>query len=215
MMDIGDNGMVVGHSYRKFLQSKDGRSREWVSIIECISADGQFLPPLVIFAGKHVQQQWYPDAEKERYADWYFEAFPKDWTNDDIAVQWLKRVFIPFTKPENPEEWRLLILDGHKSHTTPLFMAECLSHKIWVVFLPAHTSHVLQPCDLGFFSRMKPAYRRKLSIACALNAYDNPKNQNFWRPILAPEKLPRRPEAFFRVGKPPESSLGTEKGVEQ
>jgi hypothetical protein len=93
-----------------------------VSIIECISAGGQTLPPLVIFAGKHVQQQWFPDAE-ERYADWYFGASPKGWTNDDIAVRWLKGVFVPFTKPENPEEWRLLILDGHKSHITPLFMA--------------------------------------------------------------------------------------------
>jgi hypothetical protein len=69
IIDIGDNGMVVRDLYRKFLQLKDDRSREWVSIIECISADGQILPPLVIFAGKHVQQQWFPDAEKERYAD--------------------------------------------------------------------------------------------------------------------------------------------------
>jgi hypothetical protein len=57
MMGIGDNEMVFGDSHRKFLQSKDGGSREWVSIIECISAGGQTLPPLVIFAGKHVQQQ--------------------------------------------------------------------------------------------------------------------------------------------------------------
>jgi hypothetical protein len=77
IMNIKDNETVFGDSYRKFLQSKDGRSREWVSIIQCISADGQILPPLVIFAGKHVQQQWFPDAENERYADWYFEAFPK------------------------------------------------------------------------------------------------------------------------------------------
>jgi hypothetical protein len=113
MMGIGDNGMVVGDSYRKFLQSKDGGSREWVSIIEFISPGGQTLPPLMIFAGKHVQQQWFPDAEEKRYADWYFEASPKGWTNDDIAVRWLKGVFIPFTKPENPEDWQLLILDGH------------------------------------------------------------------------------------------------------
>jgi hypothetical protein len=72
-----------------------------------------------------------------------------------------------------------LILDGHKSHITPLFIAKCLSHKIWVVLLLAHTFHVLQPCDLGFFSRMKPAYRRKLSMACALNAYDDPKKPEF------------------------------------
>jgi hypothetical protein len=46
-------------------------------------------------------------------------------------------------------------------------MAECLSNKIWIVFLPAHTFHILQPCDLGFFPALKPNYRRKLQLACA------------------------------------------------
>jgi hypothetical protein len=54
MMGTRNNGMVFGDSYRKFLQLKDGGSREWMSIIECISAGGQTLPLLVIFADKHV-----------------------------------------------------------------------------------------------------------------------------------------------------------------
>jgi hypothetical protein len=41
-------------------------------------------------------------------------------------------------------------------------------NKIWIIFLPAYTSHILQPCDLGFFPALKPNYRRKLQLACAL-----------------------------------------------
>jgi hypothetical protein len=52
-----NNKMIVRNLYRKFLQSKNGKSREWVFVIECISAGGQTLPPLVIFAGQRVQQQ--------------------------------------------------------------------------------------------------------------------------------------------------------------
>jgi hypothetical protein len=69
IMGIKDDEMVIGDSYRKFLQSKNDGNKEWVSIIECISADGQTSPSLMIFAGKHVQQRWFPDAEKKRYAD--------------------------------------------------------------------------------------------------------------------------------------------------
>jgi hypothetical protein len=47
-------------------------------------------------------------------------------------------------------------------------MAKYLSNKIWIVFLPAHISHILQPCDLGFFPALKPNYRRKLQLAYAL-----------------------------------------------
>jgi hypothetical protein len=45
MMDIGNNGIVVKDTYRKFLISKHLGNREWVSIIECISAVGGIIPP--------------------------------------------------------------------------------------------------------------------------------------------------------------------------
>jgi hypothetical protein len=88
-------------------------------------------------------------------------------------------VFIPHTQPNDPEQWRLLILDGHKSYTTPEFMTECLMHKIWITFLPAHTSHVLQPCDLGLFSSIKPLYRRKLQLTYAINMESFPGKPEF------------------------------------
>jgi hypothetical protein len=106
-MGIINNGIIIKNLDCKFLQLKDGRNRKYVFIIECISAGGQILPPLVIFAGKHVQQQWFPDAEKERYTDCYFEASSKSWTNNDIALRWLKGMFISLTKPENLKKWRL------------------------------------------------------------------------------------------------------------
>jgi hypothetical protein len=73
-------------------------------------------------------------------------------------------------------------------------MAECLLHKIWVAFLPAHTFHVLQPCDLGFFSRMKLAYRRKLNMACAFNAYDDPKKSEFLKAYSRAREIATTPE---------------------
>jgi hypothetical protein len=103
MMGIGDNGIVIRNAYRKFLVAKDGGNREWVSIIECISKTGAFLPPLVIFAGKYVQQQWFLDDNETRFSNWYFETSSKGWTNDDIALNWLLGVFIPHTKPLNPD----------------------------------------------------------------------------------------------------------------
>lgn len=159
-MGLGDNGIMVGDAHRKFLVAKYSGNREWVTILECISAAGRILNPLVIFAGGSIQQQWFPDKNNHRYEDWFFEFSSIRWTNDHTALKWLRGIFIPRTKPEDIEQWRLLIIDGHGSHKTPEFMAECLSHKIWVVFLPAYTSYILQPCDLGFFSTMKSKYRR-------------------------------------------------------
>jgi len=73
------------------------------------------------------------------------------------------KVFLPLTKPEDLEERRLLILDGHESHVTVDFMWECFKNKVQLIYLPAHTSHVLQPLDLAPFSVLKRCYRKVLS----------------------------------------------------
>ncbi|KAK8118351.1 Short chain dehydrogenase asqE, partial [Apiospora kogelbergensis] len=40
------------------------------------------------------------------------------WITDETAVQWLEKVFILNTAPEDPSEYRLFVADGHGSYTT-------------------------------------------------------------------------------------------------
>ncbi len=76
-------------------------------------------------------------------------------------------MFIPQTEPRDHSA-RLLILDGHRSHETTEFLWKCLKHNIYILFLPAHTSHVLQPLDLTVFSALKRAYRKELQKLSSL-----------------------------------------------
>jgi 4-hydroxybenzoate polyprenyltransferase len=101
--------------------------------------------------------------EKDRLGDWLFTATEKGWTNQTVALEWLQRIFIPYTQPEDPAQARLLILDGHDSHTTDDFMWNCFNNNIHLIFLPPHTSHVLQPLDLSVFSPLKRSYRKYLN----------------------------------------------------
>lgn len=159
MEGMGDNSLVLGEAFRKFILLKDAYKREWISVIACISATGRALPPLIIFSGVNVQQQWFPNTEDQPYEDWYFTTSSNGWTNTEIGLKWLKEVFIPNTNPPNPEEWRLLLVDGHNSHTTEEFMWTCLINKIYIVFLPSHSSHAWQPLDVGVFSVLKRRFR--------------------------------------------------------
>ena len=120
------------------------------------------LPPAVIFKGKSVQQQWF-STETEGLDNWIFTATEKGWTSQSVAVEWLEKIFIPRTKPQDPTQARLLVLDGHDSHTTDDFMWNCFNNNIYLVFLPPHTSHVLQPLDLSVFSPLKHTYRKHLN----------------------------------------------------
>lgn len=69
-------------------------------------------------------------------------------------------------KPEGATEPllvpRLLLMDGHKSHVEPEFLQWCLDHQIYPLVFPAHSSHILQPLDVGLFSPLSKAYSTEL-----------------------------------------------------
>ena len=159
---MGINGLCVGSAETKTAIKKHPESRIWTTIIECISADNRVIKPLVIFKGGDVQQQWFPNNSKilDSLRDWQFTTSENGWTSNAISLEWLQTVFIPQTRPKNPKRWRLLIVDGHGSHISDDFIWDCFNNKIYMLFLPAHASHVLQPLDLSIFSPLKSAYRK-------------------------------------------------------
>jgi hypothetical protein len=58
------------------LLQKNFNSRAWTSFLECISATGKSLIPLIIFKGLSIQQQWFPIA-LEDHKGWQFTATKK------------------------------------------------------------------------------------------------------------------------------------------
>ena len=77
------------------------------------------------------------------------------------------------------DQWRLLILDGHDSHTPVDFMLHCRQHKVYLLYLPPHTSHVLQPLDLAPFSVVKSRYRDQIHALSALDDATPVKKERF------------------------------------
>jgi hypothetical protein len=129
-------------------------NREWVTAIESISASGWALPPTIIFKGKLYNQAWFDGLP----GDWRFEVSLNGWTTDEISLRWLEKLFIPATTSRTIGQYRLLVLDGHGSHLTPQFDQICLENKIIPVCMPAHSSHLLQPLDIGCFAVLKRSY---------------------------------------------------------
>jgi hypothetical protein len=58
--------------------------------------------------------------------------------------------------------YRLLILDGHGSHLAPEFDLFCKEHLIITLCMPPHSSHLLQPLDVGCFAVLKRSYGRQI-----------------------------------------------------
>jgi len=58
----------------------------------------------------------------------------------------------------------ILILDGHGSHLTRQFFDFCLKSNIPPICLPAHSTHILQPVDVGLFGPLLHCYSNELDI---------------------------------------------------
>lgn len=137
-------------------------SREWVTLLACICADGSYLSPHLIFAGASgtLQESWVQDVQSTSKA--YFSATPTGWTNDAMAIAWMEEVFEPLTKAKAGSHQRLLLLDGHGSHMNMKFLNWCHNHSITVACYPPHTTHRLQPLDVGLFSPLATRYTQHL-----------------------------------------------------
>jgi hypothetical protein len=111
-LGVCTNAQVLASSSKKKAYIKSPEDREWVSIIETVSAVGAKLQCLVIFKGKHLQSTWFPAQDAP---DWLYTTSKNGWTSNSIGYEWLQRIFIPNTSPSNGG-YRLLLLDGHGSH---------------------------------------------------------------------------------------------------
>jgi hypothetical protein len=163
MLGSQGNGLVVGPANQQKATKSAILTREWVSILETISATGTSIPPATIFKGSALQTTWFDLSYDGIPPTWLFASSDNAWTSNSIGLEWLNRLFIPITRPiEGPTEYRLLILDGHGSHTTDEFMLAALEARIQLLYLPAHSSHLLQPLDTGVFATLKRHYRQEV-----------------------------------------------------
>ena len=144
-------------------QARQDGSREWVSLLAAICADGTALPPGIIFASKNstIQSRWVADIEAGKHAI-HVASSPSGWTNNDIGLAWLEQVFDRYTKPKARLRYRLLIVDGHGSHLTQEFIEYCHQKRIILAVLPPHSTQTLQPLDVVCFKPLSSNYSCEL-----------------------------------------------------
>lgn len=142
---------------------QDG-SREWITLLACVCADGSALPPSLIYqsTNRDIQSSWVKDIKAGKHSV-HVSSSPSGWTNNDIGFAWLEQVFDRYTKAKARRSYRLLILDGHGSHVTMDFIDYCDRNRILLAILPPHSTHTLQPLDVVLFKPLSSAYSVELT----------------------------------------------------
>lgn len=132
-----------------------GVKRTLVTAIECISAAGRHLPPLIIWPASTHLSTW----TTHPTPGWYFACSKTGYTDKEISLCWIRHVFDPLTRDRAQGKPRVLINDRFATHESLEVLKFCFETNIILCRLPSHTSHKLQPCDIGVFGPLKTAYR--------------------------------------------------------
>jgi len=163
--------VIVDKSVGSEYQKEPGR-QEWITVIECICADGTAIAPMVIFKGEGLNARDIVEGAE----DWTFAFNSKGWTSNAHGLSWFRRCFEPSTRDKANSEYRLLICDGHDSHITAAVVELCMNNNIILMVLPPHTSHLLQPLDVAIFAPIKTylATENKQFINCGIARQQRP-----------------------------------------
>ena len=143
--------VVSGHS-REPLLLTDPDNREYVTSCECISAGGRDIPLMVIIAGVLILEKW--AQQNDLNDDVLLTTSPTGYSNDDLAIDWLK-YFDKHRRKGQVGAWRMLIMDGYGSHMTYEFFTYAKRNQIELFRLPPHSTHLTQPLDVGCFQPFK------------------------------------------------------------
>ena len=85
-----------------------------ITAIECISGDGRYLNPMIIWPATTHRSNWttFPTP------GWQYACSESGYTDSKISLEWLKRMFDPQTKERANQKPRVLICDGFGTHET-------------------------------------------------------------------------------------------------
>src|SRR5436305_10259834 len=162
MIGVISPSMVVTRADRKGRRKKvQPGNKEWATAIACINSEGCEIPPFLIVKGTYHLANWY--TESALPYDWAIKPTENGWTDNATGLEWIQH-FEKHTIQLKKGAYRLLVLDGHNSHISAEFEEYCKFHNIVTISLPPHSSHLLQPLDVGCFSVLKRRYSQELEI---------------------------------------------------
>lgn len=95
-MNMDEKGFLLEHVNRVKVICKRGHgapisqvngSREWITVLEAVSAGGRSLPACIVWKGKyHLAGRYIPGIGQPGTR---FACTPNGWTSNELALKWL------------------------------------------------------------------------------------------------------------------------------
>ena len=125
----------------------------------CFSAYGDFMPAMLVFAGKRM-----PKIRFQDYANAYYEVTKNGWMEQPTFIKWLHYFSTWVMTLAHVKRPIILFVDGHASHVSQGAAEFCRDNGIILYCLHPNASHIQQPCDIGLFFPLKQAWKKSVEL---------------------------------------------------
>lgn len=103
------------------------------------------------------RQRFAPELARGAPPGSLIEISDTGYIHTELFVKWLKRFHSGVQSSQDKPV--ILLLDGHSTHSKNLEALDfARQHHIHLLQLPGHTTHRLQPLDVGFFKPLQNYY---------------------------------------------------------
>ena len=156
--DPGSKRVLVPRGMKRVERIKE-HSRSSISIMICGTADGELLPPMVVYKSKNLYNHWTQGGPPGTV----YNHSKSGWFDMNLFEQWFVDILLPHIKEHSQKnEQTIVIGDNLASHFSPLVIQTAKENNIYMTPLPPNSTHLLQPLDVSFFAPMKRKWRAVL-----------------------------------------------------
>jgi len=151
-----ESGMPLDHKLPKTITLKGVKkvrqittgNKTQITILGCVSATGQTIPPMVVFSGKRFNHE----LSIGEVPGTLYGMSDSGWMDSELFSNWFSSQFLKHAVSSRP---LMLILDGHSSHYTLELIKTATENDVIIFCLPPHTTANSQPLDTSCFGPLK------------------------------------------------------------
>ena len=150
---------VVTLKGQKKVRCQTSSNKCQTTVVACVNAIGQALPPYIIHDAKSLNPGWMQGG----VAGARYTRSPNGWIDTELFHKWIEEHFLLLAVSSRP---LLLILDGHYQPSTVQLAKD---NQIIMFCLPPHSTHASQPLDTAVFNPLKRNWNDAVHVFLSQN----------------------------------------------
>ena len=139
---------VLARKGQKKVRYCSTANKSQITVVGCINATGQALPPFVVFDAKNLNIQW----TTGEVPGTTYGLSESGWMDNILFKDWFIKHFLSHAGSGRP---LLLLTDEHSSHYNLEAVTMAKQNGVILFTLVPHTTHEMQPLDTAVYAPLK------------------------------------------------------------